>query len=122
MGGHHFLERAATALLTALAGGLIACLLRLPTRLGYLLAGVAVGLHTPGFVADERSRQAVASVGVALLMFVLGVHGTLNDFRASARRAWIGGSARIAETAGLGPAASIATGWRVVANGMNRCR
>jgi CPA2 family monovalent cation:H+ antiporter-2 len=65
-----------------LAGGLAAALLLgaltrrigLSTLVGYLLAGVVVGPHTPGFVADQGLAAQLAELGVILLMFDVGLH------------------------------------------------
>ncbi|BET60099.1 MULTISPECIES: cation:proton antiporter [Geobacter] len=40
---------------------------------GYLLAGIAVGTHTPGFVADQGMAEQFAEIGVILLMFGVGL-------------------------------------------------
>src|SRR5215213_2166132 len=48
----------AVGLSAAFVGGFIASRLRLPTIVGYLLAGIAVGPFTPGFVADQDIRAA----------------------------------------------------------------
>ena len=44
--------------------GTIANRLRLPTIVGYLIAGVVIGPFTPGFVADQALAQQLAEVGV----------------------------------------------------------
>ncbi|HVX36109.1 MAG TPA: cation:proton antiporter, partial [Hyphomicrobium sp.] len=59
----------ATGLGLALILGFLAARLRLPTILGYLLAGVVIGPNTPGFVADLQLSQQLAEIGVILLMF-----------------------------------------------------
>ena len=59
--------------------GLLAVRLRLPPIVGYLLAGVAVGPHSPGFVADVSLAQQLAEIGVILLMFGVGIHFSLDD-------------------------------------------
>ncbi|NBP51416.1 MAG: sodium:proton exchanger [Actinobacteria bacterium] len=41
---------------------------------GYLLAGVLVGPHTPGFQADHSLAEQLAEIGVILLMFGVGLH------------------------------------------------
>jgi monovalent cation:H+ antiporter-2, CPA2 family len=53
--------------------------LRLPTLVGYLIAGVLVGPHTPGFVADTNLAPQLAEIGVILLMFGVGLHFSLGD-------------------------------------------
>src|ERR1044071_5901118 len=46
---------------------------------GYLLAGILVGPHTPGFVANNNLANQLAEVGVILLMFGVGLHFHLED-------------------------------------------
>src|SRR5262245_60002017 len=69
----------AVALGYALVGGLIARRLRLPTIVGYLLAGVAMGPFTPGFSGDIVAIQQLAELGVILLMFGIGLHFSFDD-------------------------------------------
>ena len=54
--------------------GLLAQRLRLSPIVGYLLAGVLVGPHTPGFVGDQTLAPQLAEIGVILLMFGVGLH------------------------------------------------
>ena len=49
--------------------GIITQRLKLSPIVGYLLAGIAIGPHTPGFVADTKLAGQLAEVGVILLMF-----------------------------------------------------
>ncbi|MGE3315256.1 MAG: cation:proton antiporter, partial [Planctomycetaceae bacterium] len=49
---------------------------------GYLLAGVLIGPHTPGFVGDIHIAQQLAELGVILLMFGVGLHFHLKDLLA----------------------------------------
>jgi hypothetical protein len=48
----------------AACGGFLARKLRLPPLVGYLLAGVAIGPFTPGFVADANLASQLAEIGV----------------------------------------------------------
>ncbi|UXN66529.1 Kef family K(+) transporter (plasmid) [Phyllobacterium sp. A18/5-2] len=59
--------------------GTIANRLRLPTIVGYLIAGVVIGPFTPGFVADQALAQQLAEVGVLLLMFGVGLHLSVQE-------------------------------------------
>src|SRR5687767_2177139 len=61
-------------LVAALVGGFIATRLRLPTVVGYLLAGVAIGPFTPGYTGDVKVAAELAEIGVILLMFGVGIH------------------------------------------------
>jgi CPA2 family monovalent cation:H+ antiporter-2 len=63
----------------AFAGGMAARMLRLPTLVGYLLAGVIVGPFTPGVVADQKIALELADIGVALLLFGVGLHFSPSD-------------------------------------------
>ena len=62
--------------------GLLTQWLRLSPIVGYLLAGVLIGPHTPGFVGDIHIAQQLAEVGVILLMFGVGLHFHLKDLYA----------------------------------------
>ncbi|MGA0612620.1 cation:proton antiporter [Caldimonas sp. KR1-144] len=69
-------------IIITLAGGLAAALvlgwitqrLGLSTLVGYMAAGIIVGPHTPGFVADQSLASQLAEIGVILLMFGVGQH------------------------------------------------
>ncbi len=59
--------------------GAIAQRIRVSPLVGYLLAGVLLGPHTPGFVADQSLAGELAEIGVILLMFGVGLHFSLKD-------------------------------------------
>src|SRR5512137_1144260 len=64
----------AIIVVAALVGGFIAQRLRLPLILGYIVAGIAVGPYTGGFtVAEIHNIELLAEIGVALLLFALGI-------------------------------------------------
>src|SRR3546814_3856560 len=63
----------ALAFVIAFAFGFAARQFRLSPLVGYLLAGVAVGPYTPGYIADTVMAQQLAEVGVILLMFGVGL-------------------------------------------------
>ncbi|MBN9523019.1 cation:proton antiporter, partial [bacterium] len=62
--------------------GLLTQWLRLSPIVGYLLAGVAIGPHTPGVQGDIHIAHQLAEVGVILLMFGVGLHFHLEDLLA----------------------------------------
>jgi CPA2 family monovalent cation:H+ antiporter-2 len=66
----------------ALAFGLFAKRIGLSPIVGYLLAGIAVGPHTPGLVGDTKLAGQLAEIGVILLMFGVGLHFSLKDLLA----------------------------------------
>ena len=63
----------------ALVGGLLARRVGLPTIVGYLVAGVALGPFTPGFRGDPEAIGQLAELGVILLMFGVGLHFSFGD-------------------------------------------
>ena len=67
------------ALLVAFLGGVLARRIGLPTIVGYLLAGIAIGPFTPGFVGDIETIQQLAELGVIFLMFGVGLHFSFRD-------------------------------------------
>jgi CPA2 family monovalent cation:H+ antiporter-2 len=86
----------------ALAGGLIFYRLRLPTPLGYILAGLLIGPYSLGIVEDIEMIETMASVGVVLLLFTLGMEFSLSDLKRVGRIGLGGGTIQIVTTAGLG--------------------
>jgi CPA2 family monovalent cation:H+ antiporter-2 len=99
------------ALGAATIGGLIAQRLGLPALIGYILAGLAIGPNTPGLVADVDRVQLLANLGVALLMFGLGVEFSLSEVIRVRRAALLGGAIQIPLTVVLGTVAGLAGGW-----------
>src|SRR5918994_1338554 len=72
----------AAAFTAALLLGLLTQRLGLSPIVGYLLAGVLIGPHTPGFVGDVDIAHQLAEVGVILLMFGVGLHFHVKDLLA----------------------------------------
>jgi CPA2 family monovalent cation:H+ antiporter-2 len=67
------------ALIVAFLGGTLARRAGLPTIVGYLLAGMAIGPFTPGFVGDFATIRQLAELGVIFLMFSVGLHFSFRD-------------------------------------------
>jgi CPA2 family monovalent cation:H+ antiporter-2 len=101
----------AIGLAFAFVGGVIAVRLRLPPLVGYLLAGIAVGPFTPGFVADADLAPQLAEIGVILLMFGVGVHFSIRDLMSVRWIALPGALAQIAVATALGAGVARLWGW-----------
>ncbi len=81
----------AIIVVAALAGGFIAQRLRLPLILGYILAGIAVGPYTGGYTVTETYNiELLAEIGVALLLFALGIEFSLKKLQPVRRIALLG--------------------------------
>jgi monovalent cation:H+ antiporter-2, CPA2 family len=89
-------------LIAALIGGLIAYRLKQPLVLGYLLVGVAIGPHALGLVHDLTLVQAMATIGVSLLMLTMGLEVSFSQLRQVGRVGISGGMLQILITLGLG--------------------
>jgi CPA2 family monovalent cation:H+ antiporter-2 len=98
-------------LVFAFAFGFLATRLHLPPLVGYLLAGVAVGPFTPGFVADTGLAGQLAEIGVILLMFGVGLHFSIGDLMAVRRIALPGAVAQIATATAIGAGLAYFWGW-----------
>ena len=78
---------------------------------GYLLAGVAVGPNTPGFVADRHLAEQLAEVGVILLMFGVGLHFRVRELLAVRRIALPGAIVQSLVATMLGAVTAWVFGW-----------
>ena len=86
----------------ALLFGFIAARLGLPALVGYLVAGVAIGPATPGFVADGSIAAQLAEIGVMLLMFGVGLHFSLDDLKSVRGVALPGAVVQVAVATAMG--------------------
>jgi CPA2 family monovalent cation:H+ antiporter-2 len=106
-------------LIVTLTGGLCAALLfgyvtqraGLSPIVGYLLAGVVVGPHSPGFVADAAIAEQLAEVGVILLMFGVGLQFHVEELLAVRGVAIPGAIAQSAVATLLGAVIARGFGW-----------
>ena len=69
-------------LAAALALGFLAKRLNISPIVGYLIAGIAVGPFTPGYVADHHVADQFAEIGVILLLFGIGLRFHLRELLA----------------------------------------
>ena len=93
--------------------GAIANRLKAPPLVGYLLAGILVGPHTPGFVADQALAPELAEIGVILLMFGVGLHFSLKDLLSVRAIAVPGAVVQIGFATALGLGLALLLGWTV---------
>lgn len=103
----------AAALTAAFIGGWVARRLGQPVLIGYLVAGLFIGPHTPGFNADRERVQQLAELGVAFLMFGLGVEFSISELLRVRRIVSVAGGIQIPLTIALGVIVGILSGWSV---------
>ena len=114
---HHtpLIATISVGLVLAFAFGLLAHRLKISPLVGYLMAGVAVGPFTPGFVADAELAAELAEIGVILLMFAVGLHFSLKDLMSVRNIAVPGAVVQIAVATLMGMALAWALGWSLQA-------
>lgn len=93
----HFIQDLAIIMLIA---GIITVLFhrfKQPVVLGYILAGVIIGPHTPPFplISDETTIKTLAELGVVFLLFSLGLEFNLRKLRQVGITAMVAASAEI---------------------------
>ncbi len=103
------------ALGVAFVGGLLARRAKLPPLVGYLLAGVAIGPFTPGFVGDLSTIQQLAELGIIFLLFGVGLHFSLRDLWAVRDLALPGALLQMALITLLGVLLAHLWGWSLAA-------
>ncbi|MBN8739529.1 MAG: cation/H(+) antiporter [Lysobacterales bacterium 69-70] len=83
MHGIEFLKDLAVIMVVAGCTTLVFHRLRQPVVLGYILAGLLIGPHTPPFalITSEETIRSFADLGVVLLMFSLGLEFSLRRLR-----------------------------------------
>jgi CPA2 family monovalent cation:H+ antiporter-2 len=99
------------ALGVAAIGAILAARFGQSVILGYILAGVAIGPYTPGFVGNRAAVEDLANIGIILLMFTIGVHLSFRDLRRVGRVAIVGGTVQVLAMVALGYLAGSALDW-----------
>lgn len=111
---HHSLpliSTIATALGLSLLMGFIAIKLKLPTIVGYLIAGMLIGPFTPGFVADTEIAAELAEIGIMLLMFGVGLHFSVDQLLSTRNIALPGALLQITAATLMGCTLALFWGW-----------
>ena len=99
------------ALVLAFVLGALAQRLRISPIVGYLVAGVAIGPFTPGYVADASLARELSELGIILLMFGVGLHFSLRDLLSVRAIAIPGAIAQIGVATLLGLGLALLLGW-----------
>lgn len=108
---HDILPTIALGLLGAFVLALILARFRIPSIVGYLLGGILLGPHTPGFVGNTAAAGELAEIGVILLMFGVGLHFSLQDLQKVWKIALPGAVIQITAATSLGVWLAHSWGW-----------
>jgi len=107
----HLVFTIGIALAAAFVGGVVARRLNVPVILGYLIAGILIAPSTPGVDLDLEVVQTLAELGVAFLMFSLGVEFSLRELVHIRRVAAGGGALQVSLTLVAGMVVALVLGW-----------
>lgn len=111
---HTLINTIISSIIAAFILGLIAKKLKLPAIFGYLVAGVAIGPHTPGFIGDVVLAKQLAEIGILLLMFGVGLHFSFHDLLESRKIALPGALAQIISATIIGAFLAVTLGYEIV--------
>ncbi len=101
----------------ALAGALIAQRLRQPLILGYIFAGIVIGPGAANLIGSDTSQiELLAEIGVALLLFALGLEFSLSDLKPVRKIALVGTPVQIIATIIFGYFLGRYMGWTTTAS------
>jgi CPA2 family monovalent cation:H+ antiporter-2 len=102
----------AIILVAALVGGLAAQRLGQPLIVGYIIAGIVVGPHTGGIrVSEIHDIELLAEIGVALLLFALGLEFNFKKLARVRTIALVGAPLQILLSIGIGFGIGQLFGW-----------
>lgn len=103
----------AIIVMAALLAGMLAQKLKQPMLLGYILAGVVVGPHTGGVtVSSVHEIELLAEIGVALMLFALGLEFSFSELKPVRKIALIGTPLQLGLTIAFGYGLGSFLGWK----------
>jgi len=110
---HSLLQDLAIAMIVAGVATIVFRQLRQPVVLGYILAGVIIGPHTPGsFIASEKNIESLSELGIVFLMFALGLEFSFRKLQKVGAAAFIAAAMEILLMILVGYELGRAFGWK----------
>ena len=94
----HFLIDVAVILAAAFPVLIVGRLLRLPEVISYLVTGIVIGPHALGLIRNTAQVESIAEVGVALILFFIGLHVPLERLRAMGKVTFVSGALQMVLT------------------------
>jgi len=86
-----FVQDLVIILVSATIGGTLASLLKQPPLMGYIFGGMLIGPGCLGLVTELVEMETLASLGIAFLLFSLGIEFSLTELQRAKRVAVFGG-------------------------------
>ncbi|MBK8169212.1 MAG: cation:proton antiporter [Sandaracinaceae bacterium] len=105
-----YLDELAIIAVTAVIVTVLLGRLKLPTVAGLLCSGVLIGPAAIGLVKSSETIEALAEIGVVLLLFTIGLEFPARRLIETFRRVAIGGALQVGGTMGVTVAVAMMTG------------
>ncbi len=105
-----FLGPLALVFLAALATAYLLHRVGQPPLIGFLVAGILLGPHGLKLVRDVRQVEALAEIGVVLLLFTVGLELSLPNLRRLGKIVWVAGPIQLFATVALAAAVTLPLG------------
>ncbi|MFH8885402.1 cation:proton antiporter [Streptomyces californicus] len=85
----------------------------LPTIPLFILSGILLGPHTPGYtlLSNPHDLEMLSALGLVLLLFYLGLEFHMDDLKTGGRKMAVAGGTYLALNVGAGLAFGFALGW-----------
>jgi monovalent cation:H+ antiporter-2, CPA2 family len=83
---------------------------RVPEVISYLLTGIVIGPHALGWIKDAHRVEAIAEIGVALILFFIGLHVPIAKLRTLGRTTFVAGGLQMGLTVAVVVAMAVAIG------------
>lgn len=109
-----FLQDMALVMVTSAVTMVICHRLRLPVVLGYILAGLLIGPHTPPYplVSDLHSIHTLSALGIIFLLFSIGLEFSFSKLAKVGAVAFIASTFEILLMLGIGYSLGKLMGWK----------
>lgn len=108
---HGLLVDVAIILVAAFPVLFLGRILRLPAVTSFLITGILIGPHALQLIRDTDQIEAIAELGVALILFFIGLHLPLEKIRSLGKTTFISGSLQMLLTIGLTLIPTMLMGW-----------
>jgi Kef-type K+ transport system membrane component KefB len=92
----------------------VAVLLRQPLVVAFILVGIAAGPEVLGLISDAEVWELLSTIGISVLLFVVGLRLDLDEIRETGAVALLTGLGQVAFTSGVGFLIALALGLETV--------
>ncbi len=72
--------------------------LKLPSILGFIITGIIIGPHALGLISAEEQIDALAEIGIILLLFVIGMELSIKQLSSIKKTVFVGGGLQVGLT------------------------